>query len=355
METPIQNLEQNSFIPNIDNIVSGVNQEENPTETFTTNTTETPTSDPFNTQPIENQTETTTNSFNTTTQPIENPIETPTENTNPIPETPIENSATDSGPLSQIKSPIMVEKQSVLLTISPAKFDTLLKTLQLMVDSNDPIIIKNSQITRSIKSGIVFSDIKQLFDGQNINLHIVNPRKYIKLFESFKNNNNIAIVDDDENSRYVVLNGEVRLFLPKQDDSIKEHEVQMPELSGAEGIGKIDINKETKSILKKLSKDAEYIEYLFQDSKLKGIHIPETAIYIFEEFIGDEKASKLDETNAELMLQSTAFLPIVTDDYNIVIAKLQDGTYFSYTTCKCGVVDVIVYEELENTTGGNIF
>ena len=274
-----------------------------------------------------------------------------------------EETVQESAEQAEINSPLNAtfnieqkNENNIITSITPAKFDGLLKILNLLTDSNDPVIIKNSSITKNLTSGaIITANVKDVFDNEDINLHITNPKKNIKLFKAFKNNNNIFITEDDENSRYIVMNGEIRLFLPKQDESIQEFETDMPSLEGVNGLAQIKIDKETKNIISELSKDSEYIEYLFQDDKLKAIHIPETAIYLFENYIKDKEASKLDETNSQLTLRSTAFLPVTAENYELNIGKLSDGSYCSYTICDTGYIKVNIYEELEDTTGGSIF
>ncbi len=274
-----------------------------------------------------------------------------------VEETTIEKEETtiESAELQQKFKPQINNQNNIIVSIAPAKFDGLLKVLGLLIDSNDPIIIENSTITKNLKSGAIISmDVKDVFKD-NTSLHIVNPRKNIKLFKTLNNNNDIYITEDPDNSRYIVMNGEVRLFLPKQDDSISEYETVMPSLTGVKNLSNFMIDKDTKQIIKELSRDADYIEFLFQDSVMKAIHIPDTAIYIFEKYINDKEASKLDETNAELALRSTSFLPIAADNYELNIGQLKDDSYCSYTICDTGYIKVNVFEELENTTGGSIF
>ncbi len=247
------------------------------------------------------------------------------------------------------------QPNNLLAAVSPAKFDGLLKVLSLVAESNDPIVVKNSQITKSLTSGaLVYANVKDIFDNQNVNIHIVNPRKSLKLLRAFKSNNTINILNDDENCRYILTNGEVRLFLPKQDDTTLGTTDELPNYSQTVEIAKITLDKEAKNIISELAKECDYIEYLFQDNQLKGLHIPETAIYIFESFVNDEKVSNLDETNAELSLQTTSFAPVSAESYEIQIGK-SETEYFSFTTCKTGLVDVNIFEQLENTTGGSIF
>lgn len=242
---------------------------------------------------------------------------------------------------------------NIIAEISPAKFDSLVKILSLLDKSQDSIIIQNSSIIQQYKRGILYADIKQIFDEKDVNLQILNPKKNIKLLKQFKNNNNIYIIDDNENSRYVLTNGEIKLFLPKQSDETLIT-VQIPDYSGATEVCDATLDKDSSKTVDGLSADSNYIEYLIQDNSLKAIHIPDTAIYVLNDFIQDPQASKLDETNADLTLRSEVYLPVIADEYSIQIGKLPDDAYFSYTVCDTGLIKINVFENLDLTTGGNL-
>jgi hypothetical protein len=248
-----------------------------------------------------------------------------------------------------------LEENLIICQITPAKFDSFLKVLNVLVAdkaSNDSLIIKESMITQNASGAIVSSNIEDIF-GKKIDLQIINPKKYLKLFKTFRNNNDIFIMDDVENSRFIISNGEVRLFLPKQIENLVEA-VKIPDLSNCEGLCTIKIDKTTRNIITGLSNEASYIDYLIQEDVLKGIHVPDTAIYLFSDYINDAKAAKLDETNADLALRSVAFLSILAEDYEIAIGKQADGSYISVTNCNTGFIKVDVFESLEIATGGNI-
>ena len=242
---------------------------------------------------------------------------------------------------------------NVLAEITPAKFDSLVKILLLLDKSSDAITITKSDIMQQYNRGILHASVKEIFDGKEIDLQILNPKKNVKLLKQFKNNTNIYIIDDNENSRYILTNGEIKLFLPKQTEN-KLSIVQMPDFSDSEMICSAKLDKDTANKIGGLGSDSNYIEYLIQDDKLKGIHIPDTAIYILNEYIQDPKASKLDETTADVSLRTEVYLPVNADEYNISLGKLNDGSYFSYTVCDTGLVKVNVYESLDLTTGGNL-
>jgi hypothetical protein len=243
-----------------------------------------------------------------------------------------------------------------IASFTPAKFDALIKILSLFDKSNESIKISESTIIQPFQSAVAIADCSQLFDEQEVTLEIVQPKKYIKLLKNFRNNDNINIIDDGENNRYVITNNEIKLFLPKKAEVTTDDDDLLPNFEGSQVTYGINIDKETAKQLSGLSNDSEYIEYLIQDNQLKGIHIPDTAIYLFANFLKDAEAKKLDETNADVMLKTGVFLSIPADDYGIEIGQLKDGRYFSITNCNTGLIQVSVkvIEILEETTGGNL-
>lgn len=260
-----------------------------------------------------------------------------------------------TSPLSIFKPPIENEN-NIICQVSPAKFDSLLKVLNVLItdkSSNDSLIIKNSAITQSTSGAIIGADIQDIFGSNKTNLHILNPKKYIRLFKQFRNNNDIFIINDVENSRFIVTNGEIKLFLPQQAETLVE-EIKLPDLGTCTLICNIKVDKSTRNIISGLAADVDYIEYLIQDNLLKAIHIPDTAIYLFNDYLKDPKAIKLDETNSDLSLRSTMSFPIIAEDYEISIGKQPDGSYISATRCNTGFIKIDVFEPLEISTGGNI-
>lgn len=245
------------------------------------------------------------------------------------------------------------ESNNILAEISPAKFDSLVKILSLLDKSSDMIMINKSSIIQQYNRSILHADVRQIFDNKDVTIQILNPKKNVKLLKQFKNNTNVYIIDDSENSRYILTNGEIKLFLPKQADS-NLTSIQMPDYSESEQVCETKIDKESSKTILGLADSNNYIEYLIQDSLLKAIHIPDTAIYVLNEFIQDPQTSKLDETTADLALRSNVYLPVTADEYKIHIGKNKDDTYFSYTICDTGLIKINVYENLDLTTGGNL-
>jgi len=275
---------------------------------------------------------------------------------NPQPETPIEVQAEAASPLS-VSSFKPMEENAIICQISPAKFDSLLKVLNVLISeksSNDSLVIKESHVTQNVSGAIISANIEEIFENKKIDLQIINPKKYVKLFKTFKNNNDIFILDDGENSRFIITNGEIKLFLPKQIENLVEA-VKVPDLSNYEGVCSLKVDKATRNIITGLASDAPYIDYLIQDDTLKAIYVPETAIYLFSDYKNDVKAAKLDETNADLALRSISYLSIPAEEYEISIGKqASDGSFVSATNCNTGFIKIDIYENLEFATGGNI-
>jgi hypothetical protein len=242
--------------------------------------------------------------------------------------------------------------ENLLLTLSPAKFDIFVKVLSLFEKSSESIKIQASNIVQKFGPAIMTADVSPLFE-KDVDIEIVQPKKYIKLFKQFKNNTDIDFISDGGNNRYIVTNDEIKLFLPKQA-TVVEEDTLMPDFEGAEGLFDIKIEKEVSKQLIGLSADVNFVEYLIQDDKLKGVHIPDTAIYLFNEYLKDPKAKTLDETNADLILRTGVFLAVAAESYNLQIGKLTNGNHFSVTDCDTGMVHVNIFENLEITTGGNL-
>jgi hypothetical protein len=243
--------------------------------------------------------------------------------------------------------------ESLLLTLSPAKFDIFVKLLSLFEKSSESIKIQDSNIVQKFGPATMTADITTLFE-KDVNLEIVQPKKYIKLFKQFKNNTDINFIEDGGNNRYIITNDEIRLFLPKQAASTEEEDTMMPDFEGAEGLFDITIDKDVSNQLIGLSGDVNFVEYLIQEDKLKGIHVPETAIYLFSDYLQDEAAKTLDETNADLILRTGVFLAVTAEKHTIQIGKLANGNHFSLTDCDTGMIHINVFENLEVTTGGNL-
>lgn len=263
-----------------------------------------------------------------------------------------------ASPLQSVTDTYTPQGVQIIASISPADFDNITKILNVITRENpaDNLIIRQSKVKQGSTGCIIEADMTKILrnNGNLIDLDIINPRRYIPLFSQFRTENNIFITDDPANSRFVVDNGEINLFLPKQQTTVAQ-QVQSVDTTNSQQVCQRIIDKETRKIIKGFSKDKDYIEYLIQDNLVKAIHIPDTAIFKFSEFIKDDKAANLDETNADLALRTSSFLPIEADSYTIYILRLQDQSYVAITTCQIGgLIDVIITELVDETTGGNL-
>jgi hypothetical protein len=256
---------------------------------------------------------------------------------------------------SEVDSYKPLETQKRIAEISPGKFDNLTKVLDILRQSKpDSISIKQSYIHESVSGSVIVADVTSIFDGEKVDFQITDPKKHVDLFKSFKGNNNIFILDDPENTRYIMTNGPIKIFLPKQIDQLVA-EINAPDLSNAPAICSKIINKEVRDEIKGLGRHSNSIEYLIQQNNIKAMHIPDTGIYRFEEFVKDPGVAKLDETNAELVLKSEFFLPVDSDSYRITITKREvEQDYVSVTECNSGMAKMWIFEQLEDTTGGNV-
>jgi hypothetical protein len=296
-------------------------------------------------------------------QPVQQPVQTqqPVQQEQQVVQTqPIQQE--QQAPLSNINNAFTpnVNEKKIIAVISPGNYDNMIKILQVLNKDkgDDAIIIRNSMITQSQADCIIEANMSSVLKnkaGELVSLDIINPKKYIKLLEQFKSQDDIFIIDDNENSRYIITNGEVRLFLPKQDSKIEAQEAENFDMTNAQSICTLEVDKDIRRIVKNLAKDQDYIDYLIQDNQVKAIHIPDTAVYTFPNFKNDEKAQKLDETNSDMTLRSGNFLPVEADNYMIYIITLGKDKYASVADCKVGgKIDIRVTELCDLCTGGNL-
>lgn len=237
----------------------------------------------------------------------------------------------------------------VLTSINPAEFDSLIKILNVL-ERQDSIIIEGSKICQSINKGatIVSTDLKDII-GDDINMHILNPKKAVKLFKAIKGNANVEIIDDDEQKRYVVTNGIVKVFLPKQADDLTV-DSQPPDLSEFTPIGKaVEIDKDSRSNLTSILGESEYCELLIHGNQMKGVYIPETAIFLFDEYASEN----IDETNADMNLKSYSFLSIDGEKYDMYLGS-NEGQTWLLTRVNTGFVVVDLFESVSEVTDESI-
>lgn len=247
------------------------------------------------------------------------------------------------------------DDENIIGEISPGGFDNIMKILRVLIRSSSvsSILIRQSKIVQEA-GYFLDADMTEILNYNNsyIDLDITNPGKVVKKFEELRSNGNIFILNDEDNNRYIVTNGQVKLYLPKQDQEVSQ-EVQNYDLNNSQIVAQKNINKNIRNTIRNLAKEADYIEYLIQDEALKAISVPD-GVFVFNEYINDQDANKLDETNADLTLRSSTFLPIEAEEYNLYLVKLSDDNYVSVSTCRVGQVPIQITESCDITTGGNL-
>ena len=249
-------------------------------------------------------------------------------------------------------SNIISDDDVVLKKISPAKWEALIDILEFLTkDSDESVVISNSIIMHQLKSGsILKADLKEVFDNQNIDLHISSPKKWVRLFKMFKNENVYII---EESNRFIVTNGQTKLFLPRQLNTVVS-QLEFPDFEQTRNIANQIIQKESRDKIINLSKGLSYIEFLIKDNNIKIVNIPNTALFIIPEFMKDPEIRSLTVDNADLLLRSSTFLPYPAETYQIIIGlnNLNDK-YFMVSSCKTQLISIEIYEVLNDATGIN--
>lgn len=249
-------------------------------------------------------------------------------------------------------SSIISDDDVVLKKISPAKWEALIDILEFLTkDSDESVVISNSIIMHQLKSGsILKANLKEVFDNQNIDLHISSPKKWVRLFKMFKNENVYII---EESNRFIVTNGQTKLFLPRQLNTVVS-QLEFPDFEQTRNIANQIIQKESRDKIINLSKGLSYIEFLIKDNNIKIVNIPNTALFIIPEFMKDPEIRSLTVDNTDLLLRSSTFLPYPAETYQIIIGlnNLNDK-YFMVSSCKTQLISIEIYEVLNDATGIN--
>ena len=260
-------------------------------------------------------------------------------------------------PLEQIKKEENLGLKTLLnkyseykyIQLSSAKYEILLKILDLFRDLNI-ISIKNSEILTSTSGFITHVNLSSLIPSE-FEFHIVNPKKFYNLLKLFKKNSEIIILDDDPNSRFIVSNGDLKLFLPKPINS-SSLEIVLPNTAEGEIISHFSINKEFANAISELSKNSSYINYLVKDGDIKAISVPNLAIYVLDKFKGED----ITEETADMCLRTTHFCSIPSETYEIWVMYKNDVEYQHYLAAIKQIVlgiEIITFEELEVNSNEN--
>ena len=209
--------------------------------------------------------------------------------------------------VSSNDSNIISDDDVVLKKISPAKWEALIDILEFLTkDSDESVVISNSIIMHQLKSGsILKADLKEVFDNQNIDLHISSPKKWVRLFKMFKNENVYII---EESNRFIVTNGQTKLFLPRQLNTVVS-QLEFPDFEQTRNIANQIIQKESRDKIINLSKGLSYIEFMIKDNNIKIVNIPNTALFIIPEFMKDPEIRSLSVDNSDLPTSTVKPLP----------------------------------------------
>jgi hypothetical protein len=232
-------------------------------------------------------------------------------------------------------------KLNEICTLDSDKFEAFHKILSIF-EKSESVVINNSIIKQQFNTATITCDISGLI-GDNIKLHILNPKKYIKLLKTLiKKNKKITISDEYE--RFVLSNNEINIYCPKQIEKIGLLNTVSNVSGEITGIGDdIKIDKETRKIIKQLSSDSNFIDVLIHKGQMKGISIPETAIYKFDEFVNED----INESNCDFRLRVYTILEIDGESYNLSLGVDKTNTYWLQSTIDGGDVSIKV---LENAT-----
>ena len=240
--------------------------------------------------------------------------------------------------------------ENLINKIPPAKWEALIGILNFLTkDSDDAVIIKDSIILYGYKGGsIIKVNLSEIFGGEKINLHISSPKKWTRLFKTLKDSD-IYILD--ESNKFVVTNGQIKLFLPKQLNSFV-NTLEFPDFSETETTCSLVFQKDSRDTILELSKNITYIEHLIKNKKLMSINIPNTAVFILPEYVKDKEAQELTSSTSDLTLRTQVFLPYPADTYNLLIGhNLITDNYFAYTVCNSSSISIELYEQLDNSSG----
>ena len=238
---------------------------------------------------------------------------------------------------------------TLISTVDPKPFQQLLKVLTLFT-LKDVINIENSVVYQTDVTGncLIFINLSKILT--NITFDIISPKKYIPLMKQLSILNKIYIFTNDTTKQIIVTDGMIRIIM-NQPSKTQQNNINI-ELSEFETLYQREISKESRAKIIKLSKETKgTIELLIHENNIKGINVPETAVYIFPDFVNDNISTKLDENTANIVLKIDHFLPFDGDQYKITIMKKEDKYIcISNLTTIDKLIDIQIIERATNTT-----
>ncbi|MBC8427585.1 MAG: hypothetical protein H8D97_01700 [Proteobacteria bacterium] len=232
-----------------------------------------------------------------------------------------------------------------LTTILPNQWENLLDVLK-PINNHGSINIRSSSICQDINNGVavLLADVKTLI-GENIDLDIMNPNKHLKLFKLLENkDNDVDIYNDPNNSQYIATNGKIRVYLPKQIESI------IPDKPGHDGLAPYgesikldkDDKKEIDIIIKAESMDST--DLLIRNNQLMGFEVSGTGVYLFPGYTNE---SDLTSETADLVLKSFAFMIIPGEEFELFLGKYDGDKYTLITGINTGLTTISLYEDVD--------
>lgn len=232
-----------------------------------------------------------------------------------------------------------------LTTIQPDQWKSLGNVLK-PINNQGSINIRNSKICQDINNGVAVltADIKNLI-GSDINLDVMSPSKHIKLFKLLEGDEDVDIYDDDDNSQYVITNGHIRIYLPKQIETINP---EKPDYDNLDTVGELikldkDNKKEIETIIKAETVDS--IDLLIKNEQLMGFEVIGTGVYLFPNYTNE---SNLNNQTADLVLKSYAFMIIPGEEFDIALGRDKDNrdNYLLITGINTGITTIRLHEDV---------
>lgn len=250
----------------------------------------------------------------------------------------------------------ITSNSNIICKLLPAEFDALRKILTIL-ESDDIVTIVNSQICQQINNGtaILSTDITKILNNRNdINLHIIYPKSFVKHTRNIKGPNDVLIIDDSERQSYKVTNGAHHVHCPKQIKELAE-DATVPDLTNIQVMGTmLKLNSEQFKQSKDAITDSEFIELLIHENQMKGVYVPRTTIsstYIFPDFVGTFNDEQ--QNNPQLKLKCFSLFPINGEEVQIFLGQLEDK-YWMKTKINTGIIEVDIYENIQPATDENL-
>lgn len=238
-----------------------------------------------------------------------------------------------------------------ITTIQPDQWKNLGNVLK-PINNQGSINIRKSKICQDINNGVAVltANIPNLI-GENINLDIMSPHKHVKLFKLLESDDNdVDIFDDSDNEQYIATNGKIRIYLPKQIETVTLDE---PDYEGLTPMGEvIKLDKTNKREIETILKSGDIdtpTDLLIKDGQLMGIEVKDTGIYLFPDYVHE---TTLSSDNADLVLKSLAFMIIPGDEFEINLGKGSDDKYLLITSINTGFSMLSLNEDVDE--GGDI-